>query len=105
MGQDTSSAGTSPHNSAEASVLICNICSERFIGDYRKRNLSRHRLSLHGNSEPVVCEVLGCQRSYKRSDALKVHLRKAHPNTVSPPVPRKNAAGDSRGKKRQCASV
>ncbi|KAF2622069.1 hypothetical protein BU25DRAFT_426024 [Macroventuria anomochaeta] len=86
-----SSRRTSGLSNVGSPMLVCDVCEERFKGDYRKKNLTRHMLSMHGDNKLIVCEVPGCQRSYKRSDAVGVHKRKAHPDIAPPLLPRKNA--------------
>ncbi|KAH6638441.1 hypothetical protein C7974DRAFT_289960, partial [Boeremia exigua] len=75
--------------SAESDVLTCSYCEGQFQGEWRKRNLSRHVKIQHGDNKPIECDAPGCERSYKRSDALKVHLRKEHPDIAPPFQPRK----------------
>lgn len=71
--------------------MVCGTCEEQFKGTYRKRNLSRHMLTIHGDKELKVCEVAGCSRSYKRSDALIVHMRKEHMD-IAPPLQHRRRA-------------
>lgn len=64
----------------------CEECNRAFTGKYSKRNLTRHRQSVHPDhdAQPFSCEVPGCGRTYKRSDALRVHQGKVHAHPRQP---------------------
>lgn len=63
------------------------MCGVPFHGKHSQANLCRHMKSGHGGSS-YACEVPSCGRSYRRKDALQVHLRKQHPSLASYTVPR-----------------
>jgi hypothetical protein len=88
-----SSASTSSELSvASSSVPAALYCSEEgcdavFSGAYRRGNLARHKRSIHrGLPGTYLCEVLGCHRSFNRSDARLKHYRKHHPELSPRPI-------------------
>jgi hypothetical protein len=60
--------------------LGCNIeeCNAIFTGKFRRGNRGRHILRVHRQINVYTCNALGCNRSYKRSDALLKHQRSKH---------------------------
>lgn len=79
-------AAPSPCPSMESSPsgfsdpLRCNIdgCEAIFTGKFRRGNRGRHILRTHKQTIVYACNVLGCNRTYKRSDALLKHQRSKH---------------------------
>ena len=64
----------------EKGELFCNLCANKFAGEYAKGNLSRHKRQKHGDGEQsYTCQVAGCMKSFKRQDALLKHNRRSHP--------------------------
>ncbi|KAF2632221.1 hypothetical protein BU25DRAFT_143924 [Macroventuria anomochaeta] len=59
--------------------LMCHIggCHVLFTGQYRRGNLARHIRLVHNRRE-FPCGVIGCNRIFKRQDALKKHFDKKH---------------------------
>lgn len=63
--------------------IDCEVCGKSYNGVYRKRNLLRHVQTAHGICLPVyACKVSGCDLSYRRSDALRAHERRKHPELL-----------------------
>ena len=60
--------------------LRCNFedCNAIFTGKFRRGNRGRHILRVHRQTNVYTCNALGCNRSYKRSDALLKHQRSKH---------------------------
>ncbi|KAF4637434.1 hypothetical protein G7Y89_g631 [Cudoniella acicularis] len=50
--------------------LICEFCGARFS---ESSNLAKHRKT-HGEKGIHVCQILGCNKAFHRSDQLKRHL-------------------------------
>lgn len=66
--------------------LVCKTCNTPFTGSYRRRNFTRHKQTAHGDGAiPLyACAVPGCDRAYKRGDALRVHEGRIHPTLFAP---------------------
>jgi hypothetical protein len=66
----------------------CGQCNKVFHGRYREGNLRRHVIAFHNrpDSQRTACRV--CQRSYKRSDAVRKHEWKKHRIVESKPKKR-----------------
>ncbi|KAJ8107046.1 hypothetical protein OPT61_g9134 [Boeremia exigua] len=71
--------------------ISCCLCGASFSGKYCKRNLTRHKQTVHPAGEVLMyhCKQPNCRRAYKRSDALRVHQSKKHPGSHPPPRPRR----------------
>ncbi|KAF1925357.1 uncharacterized protein M421DRAFT_259938 [Didymella exigua CBS 183.55] len=63
-------------------AITCTDCGYSFTGDFRTRNLKRHKQTVH-STEVYHCDVAGCDRSFKRSDAVHAHKRRSHPKLSS----------------------
>ena len=66
--------------------IACETCNRWFHGQFCRRNLTRHTQTAHRGNTPLtyVCMIPGCDHTYKRSDALRVHEAKAHPTLFAP---------------------
>lgn len=73
--------------SVQRPVIISSECCKHFTGRYCKRNSKRHLRSVH---QKVVChcDIEGCHRTFKQSDAVLVHKRRSHGNMASSNSPR-----------------
>jgi hypothetical protein len=71
-------------------ILYCDDCSRPFKGYWRKGNLVRHKDTQHGGEHRTniafPCEVEGCDRTYRRTDARLKHYRRRHRNLAMGPV-------------------
>ncbi|KAF1925320.1 uncharacterized protein M421DRAFT_94780 [Didymella exigua CBS 183.55] len=67
-------------------TIACETCNTSFSGRFRRRNLTRHTRTTHGDDTAPLhaCMVLGCGRTYKRSDALRAHEGKKHLDLLGP---------------------
>lgn len=68
-------------------TLKCEDCDLTLHGKYRRGNLARHRRRMHmqGEARSFACKF--CKKTYQRSDALRVHMIRAH-QEGSPRMPR-----------------
>jgi hypothetical protein len=73
-------------------------CNRKFTGKYRRGTLRRHMRLKHvtgqdsGDQERrYICDVEGCNKVYKRRDALLKHERYKHPELRIPPPIRQRA--------------
>ncbi|XP_033741766.1 uncharacterized protein LOC117328348 [Pecten maximus] len=59
---------------------ICEDCGKTFT---RKRNLNRHRHTRHSSEQHFKqCQIDGCQRAYRRTEYLRLHLARTHKLSV-----------------------
>ena len=59
----------------------CEGCSKEFTGQYAAGNMRRHaKKHVNGDQRRYVCSV--CEKSYKRSDALRSHERQKHASSA-----------------------
>ena len=78
-------SGNSRIKSADLTAT-CDTCGVAMTGQYCRRNLRRHVESVHDSTiHMYYCDVADCNRSFRRSDALRVHQRKSHPEIGLPP--------------------
>lgn len=70
--------------------IFCPICGNRYSGEYRRGNLSRHVRQKHGEvMQSYPCEDPDCTKTFCRQDARLKHYRRRHPHLATgPPVPR-----------------
>jgi hypothetical protein len=82
------------HNSSNAPEPRCPICvGKPFTGQYAQRNLARH-MENHKQEKTAgpdgisnnKCRQPGCTSTFRRDDALLVHMRRAHPDLDIPPA-------------------
>lgn len=57
-------------------------CPWKVIGFNKSRQLQRHTASVHSERE-FKCQVLGCERMFKRMDLLSRHTKSVHQNLSS----------------------
>jgi uncharacterized C2H2 Zn-finger protein len=80
----STSATTSSMSKASSSVseslqdTHCDYCNTTFTGIYRRGNLARHMRTRHTHKQMYTCPCPVCGRVYKRSDALRKHIRMSH---------------------------
>jgi uncharacterized Zn-finger protein len=72
----TSKASSLVSDSLQA--LHCDQCNTPFTGRFREGNLARHKRHRHGQKYHPCLDPL-CNKVYKRSDALRKHCIKSHP--------------------------
>jgi hypothetical protein len=70
-------------SSSTPEVLVCDkypeLHASSFTGKYRKGNLARHMRLKHKTSyQGYKCEAAGCEKTYRRQDALLDHQRRKH---------------------------
>lgn len=54
----------------------CDECGAQFL---KREHLRRHIITRHSNDKPYVCQIAGCDKSFKRKDKLQEHYR-SHSN-------------------------
>ncbi|KLO19938.1 hypothetical protein SCHPADRAFT_935052 [Schizopora paradoxa] len=52
--------------------LKCSVCAREFLPN-RKADLDRH-MRIHTNEKPFKCTFEGCDKAFKQSSALKIHV-------------------------------
>jgi ribosomal protein S27E len=67
---------------AQEYSVTCRHCGEKFHGEHARGNLTRHEKSQScpapRRAPPSVCSF--CGKTYARSDGLRAHIRKRHPD-------------------------
>ena len=61
-------------------VTRCYICDQPFRGTLQNRmcNVRRHLRHTHHQGEQMACSEPGCDKTFGRSDNLRIHRQKAH---------------------------
>lgn len=65
------------HMTEEEKKFECKLCSRRFPNKFK---LNRHEI-IHSSARPYVCEVEGCNASFKQQEGLALHTKR-HDGTI-----------------------